>query len=131
MNKEEKNLLNYLENVGDEKAKDAPRIWILKTPGGEFIEFDEPMNYDWTLCSKKEFIGLSAYQELEAKLAFTEEKLKQTQATVLETIKFRDEALAKLDIAVEALKYSSHQYSDGVYDLPLLALEALQELGEA
>ncbi len=26
--------------------------WILKTPGGTFLEYDEPMNYDWSLCSK-------------------------------------------------------------------------------
>ena len=122
----------------DEKAKDAPIEFYVS--GINFKEVNLETihsctgfitSYDAGKAETVYVIEYSAYRELEAKLAFTEEKLKQTQATVLETIKFRDEALAKLDIAVAALKYSSHQYSDGVYDLPLLALEALQELGEA
>jgi hypothetical protein len=42
-------------------------FWILKTPGGEFIEYDEPMNMDWTCCKKIHVIEKSAVDDLQAK----------------------------------------------------------------
>ena len=39
-------------------------IWILKTPGGEFVEHDEPMNYDWRNCRKTKFVEYSAHDSL-------------------------------------------------------------------
>lgn len=40
-------------------------IWLLKTPGGEFICKDEPQGYDWAYCSKKLFIRTEATSEIE------------------------------------------------------------------
>jgi hypothetical protein len=40
------------------------KIWIFKTPGAESIWYDEPMNMDWSCCSKKQYISvddLTAY----------------------------------------------------------------------
>jgi ribulose bisphosphate carboxylase small subunit len=37
--------------------------WILKTPGGEFVEHEEPMNYDWQRCKKIHVIEHTAYAE--------------------------------------------------------------------
>ena len=39
-------------------------IWILKTPGCEFVEHDEPMNYDWRNCRKTKFVEYSAHDSL-------------------------------------------------------------------
>jgi hypothetical protein len=43
-------------------------FWILTTPGGEFIDYDEPMNMDWTLCSKRKVIdatGMPSKEEMD------------------------------------------------------------------
>ena len=39
-------------------------LWILKTPAGEMIEYDEPMGMDWKLCSKTLFIEKAAADKL-------------------------------------------------------------------
>lgn len=37
-------------------------LWILKTPGGEFIQYKEPKDYDWNLCSKREYVDAETFQ---------------------------------------------------------------------
>lgn len=44
-------------------------FWILKTPGAEMIEYDEPMNMDWTCCKKTQVIEIGALIEAEARIA--------------------------------------------------------------
>lgn len=39
-------------------------FWILKTPGGEFIEQDEPMNYDWKVCKKYKVVNGEVFDEV-------------------------------------------------------------------
>ena len=36
--------------------------WILKTPGANFVELDEPMGMDWSVCKKTKVIEYSAFQ---------------------------------------------------------------------
>lgn len=44
-------------------------FWILKTPGAEMIEYDEPMNMDWTCCKKTQVIEIGALLEAEERIA--------------------------------------------------------------
>lgn len=36
------------------------KFWIVKCSGNEWIEYDEPMTLDWTICKKIEVIEVAA-----------------------------------------------------------------------
>lgn len=53
-------------------------FWILKTPGGEFLEYStEPMNYDWSCCSKLKLVPATELQRVQKLLDEAVEVLKE------------------------------------------------------
>lgn len=55
-------------------------IWILKTPGGEFIEYKEPMNYDWKECRKTKFVDAKSHGQLQKECDGVKELLRVSQS---------------------------------------------------
>lgn len=53
--------------MSDEKV--YKEFWILKTPGGDYIEYDEPMSYDWSRCRKIHVVEASALESANAEIA--------------------------------------------------------------
>ena len=60
------------------------QIWVLKTPGGEVIRYDEPMTMDWTVCGKQKFIQYEAYEHQEAVIDNLREMVKAFKETLKE-----------------------------------------------
>lgn len=72
---------------------DKPReIWVLKTPGGEFIEYYEPMTMDWSRCSKIRYVVASAYEALKQMYDILLQRFDNVEK---ELIKERDEAIQR------------------------------------
>lgn len=77
------------------KMSDKPReFWILKTPGGEFIEHDEPMTMDWSVCKKIHVIEKSAFDAVVAELEAVKAMEKSTYDLATQHL---TEAQAKID----------------------------------
>ncbi len=80
--------------------------WILKTPSGDFLEYDEPMGYGWTLCKKIHVIEKSAYDRLKDHADKLAEALEyatmpiacetQSLEEVIKTVKFYDDKIREV-----------------------------------
>lgn len=84
-------------------------FWILKTPGGEFIQYEEPMGYDWSRCKKMRVIEYGAAEELTSQLAARDEEIARLKLAESSTILLKqaakiNELREKVRGLVEALK---------------------------
>jgi len=51
------------------------QFWILHTPGGNSLQYDEPMNMDWTCCKKTKLIDYESYLTLKEQAFKLKEKV--------------------------------------------------------
>ncbi len=94
-------------------------IWILKTPGGTFVEYDEPMNYDWTVCSKQKYYKASEENTIES---YVEKAFKTHEHTFL---KLR---ISELEDQVKRLDKELDEVTACLMQEQLWREEALQDV---
>lgn len=94
-------------------------IWILKTPGGTFVEYDEPMNYDWTVCSKQKYYKASEKDTIES---YAEKAFKAHEHTFL---KLR---ISELEDQVKLMDKELDEVTSCLMQEQLWREESLQEV---
>lgn len=94
-------------------------IWILKTPGGTFVEYDEPMNYDWTVCSKQKYYKANEENTIES---YVEKAFKAHEHTFL---KLR---ISELEDQVKLMDKELNEVTSCLMQEQLWREESLQEV---